>query len=58
MKMLATIMEHQEVVDVQVSRIIEDIYSERTLKEVCEVWPGEESELLEAMEYLKEYLNG
>jgi len=58
MKMLATITEHQEVVDVQVSRIIEDIYSERTLKEVCEIWPGEESELREALTYLQEYLNG
>ena len=45
-------------VEVETNEVIASLQCERTLKEVCEVWPGEESELREAMEYLKEYLNG
>ena len=57
MKVLVYAPGHECMVDLKVNDVIGDLHSERTLREVCEVWPGEESELVEALEYLKEYLN-
>lgn len=58
MEILGVVPEHDHLVTIDTNEIIEHLQGERTLTEICEVWPGEEDELVDALNYLQEYLNG